>query len=111
MLAYNLWLAEADLEKARAVATAIRSPHVRALAFVLGEQVQVSCNLVGPLEVGPADVWDQVAALAAIARAELVGLVPETVLLAAPEQRWEQLDLAPDRTIESRLRLRRAAKR
>jgi glutamate formiminotransferase / 5-formyltetrahydrofolate cyclo-ligase len=107
MLAYNLWLAETDVEKAKAAATAIRSRHVRALAFVLGRRVQVSCNLLAPLVVGPAAVWDQVAEVATIARAELVGLVPERVLLAAPERRWVELDLARDRTIESRLRLRR----
>jgi glutamate formiminotransferase len=103
MVAYNLWLVEADVGRARAVARAIRSPYVRALAFVLGRQVQVSCNLLSPLLVGPATVWDQVADLAGIARAELVGLVPEALLTATPRRRWRQLDLAPDRTIESRL--------
>jgi len=53
--------------------------------------------------VGPADVWDMVAAHAPIARAELVGLVPQAVLDAAPAGRWAQLDLGPDRTIEARL--------
>lgn len=103
MVAYNLWLAGTDVKEARAAAAAIRSPHVRALAFALGRHVQVSCNLLRPLLVGPAAVWDQVAALTTIARAELVGLVPETVLLATPRARWAQLDLAPERTIEARL--------
>ena len=107
MLAYNLWLAASDIDRARAVATAIRSPGVRALAFQLGEHVQVSCNLLRPLVLGPAAIWDQVAQLAPIARAELVGLVPEAVLSSVPERRWRQLDLAPDRTIESRLEVRR----
>ncbi len=48
-------------------------------------------------------VWDAVAAHAAVARAELVGLVPEAVLRSTPEDRWEQLDLAADRSIEARL--------
>jgi glutamate formiminotransferase / 5-formyltetrahydrofolate cyclo-ligase len=104
LVAYNLWLVETDVEKARSVARAIRSPYVRALAFVLGRHVQVSCNLLRPLLVGPVEVWDLVAKQAAIAKAELVGLVPEAVLMATPRQRWQQLDLAPDRTIESRLR-------
>ena len=111
MLAYNLWLAEPDIERAKAAAAAIRSPRVRALAFVLGAHVQVSCNLLQPLVVGPAAVWDQVAELTTIARAELVGLAPERVLLATPEQRWPQLDLARDRTIEWRLQLRQGPKR
>jgi glutamate formiminotransferase / 5-formyltetrahydrofolate cyclo-ligase len=111
MLAYNLWLAETDVKKAKAAATAVRSRHVRALAFELGQRVQVSCNLLAPLVVGPAAVWDQVAEVATIARAELVGLAPERVLLAAPEPRWAELDLARDRTIEARLQLRRASRR
>jgi glutamate formiminotransferase len=110
MLAYNLWMAEPDIDRAKAVAAAIRSPDVRALAFVLGDHVQVSCNLLRPLLVGPAAIWDRVSELAPVARAELVGLAPETVLLATPEQRWRHLDLAYARTIESRLRTRQHVK-
>jgi len=66
--------------------------------------VQVSMNLLAPLEVGPADVYDAVtAAGAVIARAELVGLVPQAVLEATPRARWGQLDLGDDRAIENRL--------
>jgi glutamate formiminotransferase len=103
MVAYNLWLAEPDIGKACAVATAVRSGEVRALAFALGEQVQVSCNLVRPLVVGPAQVWDTVAGMAPVARAELVGLVPQTVLDATPKSRWDELDLSVERTLEERL--------
>jgi glutamate formiminotransferase len=103
MVAYNLWLEEPDLAKARAVAAALRSAEVRALAFALGERVQVSCNLVQPLVVGPAQVWDAVASIAPVATAELVGLVPHAVLAATPRWRWEELDLAVERTIEERL--------
>jgi hypothetical protein len=81
---------------------------VRALGLQVGHEVQVSMNLVDPLDVGPAQVWDAVAAQATVARAELVGLVPEAALRAVPEARWSQLDLAADRTIEAR-RSRRAA--
>jgi glutamate formiminotransferase len=104
MVAYNLWLEEADLAKARAVAARLRSAEVRALAFALGGRVQVSCNLVQPLIVGPAQVFDRVASIATVAGAELVGLVPQAVLAAAPKRRWEQLDLAVERTIEDRLK-------
>jgi glutamate formiminotransferase len=108
LVAYNLWLAPGtDLAGARRVAREVRSPEVRTLGLAVGDEVQVSMNLVAPLEVGPADVWDRVAARAPIARAELVGLVPEAVLDRAPEGRWAELDLAPDRTIEARLARRR----
>ena len=65
-------------------------------------------NLVAPLEVGPAAAYDLVrdealAAGAEVDGAELVGLLPEAVLLAVPQARWPELDLAADRTIEARL--------
>jgi len=104
MIAYNLWLADPDLVVAKAIASSVRAPEVRALAFATGDDVQVSCNLIAPDTVGPAEVYDRVAARAAVARAELVGLVPESVLSQIPRQRWDELDLAADRTIEGRLR-------
>jgi glutamate formiminotransferase/glutamate formiminotransferase/formiminotetrahydrofolate cyclodeaminase len=104
LVAYNLWLAPGTpLATARAVASRIRSAEVRALGLQVGRDVQVSMNLVAPELVGPAAVWDAVAAEATIARAELVGLLPDVVLRGAPAHRWAQLDLAEDRTIEARL--------
>lgn len=104
LVAYNLWLARPDLAQARALARDLRGPAVRALGLEVGDEVQVSMNLVDPAAVGPAEVYDRVAAQAPIARAELVGLVPEAVLHAIAPHRWAQLDLAEDRTIEGRLR-------
>jgi hypothetical protein len=60
-------------------------------------------NLVDPSRVGPAEAYDRVAAKVALAGAELVGLLPESVLDAVAPARWAPLDLAPDRTIEARL--------
>jgi hypothetical protein len=60
-------------------------------------------NLIAPDVLGPADAYDLVAAHAAIDRAELVGLVPDGVLHHIDPERWAQLDLAADRTIEWRL--------
>ena len=48
-------------------------------------------------------LYDAVAAVTAIARAETVGLVPTGVLQTVPRHRWGQLDLDLDRTIESRI--------
>jgi glutamate formiminotransferase / 5-formyltetrahydrofolate cyclo-ligase len=103
LVAYNLWLDGSDLATARRLAAAVRGDGVRALGLAVGDEVQVSMNLVDPTRVGPATVWDRVAAEVPIARAELVGLVPRAVLEAVPERRWAQLDLAADRTIEARL--------
>ncbi len=104
LVAYNLWLESDDVALARAIATQLRVPgRLRALGLLVGGQAQVSCNLVDPLSFGPADAFDAVAAQAAVARAELVGLVPEGVLAAVPSDRWPELDLSPSRTIEARL--------
>lgn len=112
LVAYNLWVGPPDgnagcpaarLAAARAVAASIRGPAVRALGLPMSSGVQVSCNLVDPTAVGPAEVYDRVAAQLPIERAELVGLVPARVLDAIGAARWDQLDLAPARTIEARL--------
>ncbi len=103
LVAYNLWLEEGDLELARRVAGQLRSPAIRALGLRVGEGVQVSCNLVEPSIMGPEAVFDAVAARAAVARAELVGLVPSRILGAIPRRRWRELDVDETRTIEARL--------
>jgi glutamate formiminotransferase len=106
LVAYNLWLADADLATARAVAASLRSSAVRALGFPVAGHVQVSCNLVDPGSVGPAAVHDAVAAQVAVARAELVGLLPASVLASIPRARWAELDVGEDRTVEARLEAR-----
>jgi glutamate formiminotransferase len=109
LVAYNLWLATNDLAAAKAIAASLRSPVVRALGLQVGEHVQVSCNLLAPDRCGPAEVFDQVAGRAEVATAELVGLLPHDVLAAVAQDRWAELDLSEDRTIEARLRaLRRS---
>lgn len=102
LVAYNVWLAEPDVDTARRIARAVRDPAVRALGLVVGDRVQVSMNLVDPTVVGPAAAHDRVATCAPVAGAELVGLVPADVLAVVPRHRWDELDLADDRTIEAR---------
>jgi len=103
LVAYNLWLSEADLDQARRVAAALRSPHLRTLGLATASAVQVSCNLIAPWTFGPGDAFDAVASRACVDRAELVGLVPLAVLDAEPKHRWEELGLSPSATIEARL--------
>lgn len=102
LVAYNVWLDE-SVRTARGLAAAVRSPSVRALGLSVGDGVQVSMNLVDPAVTGPAAVFDAIAGRARVVRAELVGLVPESVLDAVAPERWEQLDLSPARTIEARV--------
>jgi len=107
LVAWNIWLAGVSRDETRALVKAVRRPEVRSLAFRAGEHTQVSCNLIDPLVVGPAVVYDDVAARlpvgGVIARCELVGLVPRAVLDAVERGRWEQLGLSANQTIESRL--------
>lgn len=107
LVAWNLWLDGVSISEARAIARALRSPEVRAMGFSVGDQVQVSCNLIEPGLVGPSAVYDQVASLVpqrgAIDRSELVGLIPQSVLEAQDRGRWAELGLSEDSTIESRL--------
>ncbi|HEY6696963.1 MAG TPA: hypothetical protein VIZ67_01980, partial [Acidimicrobiales bacterium] len=103
LLAWNVWLEEPDLARAQRIAREIRGPRLRALGLPVGKRVQVSMNLIEPDELGPADAWDLVAGRGAVAGAELVGLVPRSVLERIDPARWADLDLAEEKTIESRL--------
>jgi glutamate formiminotransferase / 5-formyltetrahydrofolate cyclo-ligase len=103
LVAWNVWLAEPDLATAQRIAREVRGPQVRALGLPVGERVQVSMNLVDPDALGPAEAWDLVSSRGAVAGAELVGLVPRSVLERTNPGRWADLDLSEERTIESRL--------
>lgn len=106
LVAWNVYLAGSSLQDAKRIAAAVRGPGVQALGLAVGHEVQVSMNLIAPNSIGPGEAWDLVVERASIARAELVGLVPEAVLERTPAARWSQLDLSHDRTIESRLERR-----
>ncbi len=107
LVAYNVWLAGADLPEARALAADLRGPAVRALGLQVGDQVQVSMNLIDPAVVGPGQVVDKIRGRTEVDRCELVGLVPRWVLDGEDPSRWGELDLSEDRTIEARLAARR----
>jgi glutamate formiminotransferase len=106
LVAWNLWLDGVSLDEARLIARAIRRPAVRSLAFAVGDQVQVSCNLIDIEAALPSQVYDQVAALLGpggrISRCELVGLVPSSLLEREDPARWMELGLARETTIETR---------
>lgn len=104
LVAYNLYLRDSSLELAKHVASLIRGPRLRALGLQVGDRVQVSMNLIEPAVIGPAQAYDVVALHVSIAETELVGLITESVLAMVPRRRWQELDLSPDRTIDSRMR-------
>ena len=109
LVAYNVWLKNAKIEDGRLIARKLRSREVRTLGLQLGDEIQISMNLITPDAVGPADVYDEIAKLAEISRAELVGLAPARVLAQIPKVRWTELDLSKEKTIEWRLAARNRA--
>lgn len=106
LIAYNVWLQGVSLQRTREIATLVRAEHIRTLGLQVGDFTQVSVNLVSPTIANPIHVVDAVKQHTTIHHCELVGLLPEEILHAIPQDRWEELDLAEDRTIESRLQRR-----
>ncbi len=109
LVAWNLWLENVTLERAKVLAKSVRRLGVRALGLQVGDAVQVSCNLVDISGASPSQIYDHVASHlespGVITRAELVGLIPRSVLEREDHHRWSQLGLSSDVTIESRLAL------
>jgi glutamate formiminotransferase len=106
LVAYNVWVSSVGV--AQQVAPLVRGPSVRALGLKVGDRAQVSCNLVDPARLGPAQAYDLVRDLAQkgggeVVGAELVGLIPRRILDQIPAHRWTQLGLSAEMTIEDRL--------
>jgi glutamate formiminotransferase len=115
LVAYNVELAEADVAIAREIAAAVREssggmPGVQAIGLVLprSRRVQVSMNIVdldrAPLHEVVRRVEEEAAQRGArIGGYELVGLVPEAVLLAAREAGVTIPGVDETRVLERRL--------
>jgi glutamate formiminotransferase / 5-formyltetrahydrofolate cyclo-ligase len=107
LVAWNLWLHGVSLATTQAVAKSIRSPAVRALGLPVGSFTQVSCNLIDVTATRPSVLFDRVCELlpahGRVARAEVVGLVPRSLLEQEDSRRWSELGLMADATIEARL--------
>lgn len=107
LLAWNLWMRGVSAARAKQLAASVRRADVRALAFAVGDQMQVSCNLLAPERTGPDMVFDavrsQLGSGEEIDHAELVGLAPRGVLNRIERTRWAQLGLDDATTIESRI--------
>jgi glutamate formiminotransferase/glutamate formiminotransferase/formiminotetrahydrofolate cyclodeaminase len=116
LVAFNVWLRSADLRVARAVARAIRErdgglPGVQALGLFLESrsQAQVSVNLLRPDQTSLHAVVERIASEARargveIDRGEIVGLVPESVVLRAAAEALRLPELTPSRILEWHLR-------
>jgi glutamate formiminotransferase len=68
--------------------------------------VQVSCNIVDVETANVSPIFDRVRAMlptgGAIHHAELVGLAPLSLLEAEDPERWQELGLSRETTIEAR---------
>jgi glutamate formiminotransferase len=103
LVAYNLWLENVDLATTRRIASDVRTANVRTLGLQVGTFTQVSVNLIQPMIAGPNDVFSAISQHATVHHAELVGLLPASVLAVIPRARWEDLDLSVEQTIEWRV--------
>lgn len=109
LIAFNVWL-DASETDARAIASEIRSPSVRALGMQMtGETAQVSMNLIEPAATGIEAAFEAVRLRAAerglrVRATEIVGLVEER-FLPGPETTVARLLLEPGRTVEEALKL------
>jgi len=105
LVAWNLWLEGVTLAQARAIAASLRSPVLRTLAFAFDDVVQVSCNVVDVDQIRLSTIYDAVRTLlepgARVLRSELVGLAPRSLVEREDPDRWAQLDLGLERTIEA----------
>jgi glutamate formiminotransferase/glutamate formiminotransferase/formiminotetrahydrofolate cyclodeaminase len=91
IVAFNLELAPpADLERARAIAAAIREPgRLAAIGVTLasrGQVAQVSMNVEDPYAITLAEIVERVGARATVAAAEIVGLAPRAALAGFPAE-------------------------
>ena len=108
LVAYNVWLDPKTSEKdARSIAHSVRGDGIRTLALRVGNHWQISMNLIDPSRVGPDIATDRVNYFAGlnnvkIERCELVGLISQNALNKISQQRWNELDLSAERTIEFR---------
>ena len=108
LVAYNVWLdPTTTAETAGLIAQSVRGDGIRTLALRVGNHWQISMNLIDPERIGPDIATDRVIHFAKqnnveIERCELVGLISQHALNKISQQRWTELDLSAERTIEFR---------
>lgn len=124
LLAWNVYLDGIEAEDARHLAAAIRETGggfrgLRALAFELASQraIQISMNVEDLDATSPDAVFEAIGRRArelggVVTRSEVIGMIPDALVLSAAAARLKSLNLAPDRLLSRRLALhaaRRAA--
>jgi glutamate formiminotransferase / formiminotetrahydrofolate cyclodeaminase len=113
LVAYNIYLATADVQIAKQIAKKIRTssgglPAVQASGFEVGGLAQVSMNLLDIDVTPPATVFAAVKAAAGergveVKQSEIVGLIPERAVLGAAAAALNLPDAA-DHILEAKIR-------
>ena len=115
LLAWNVFVTGLDLDQARGVAAAIRErgggfPSLRALGLRLAgaQRLQISMNLEDPVGTPPGDVLEaihrRVEALGgAVEEVEVIGMMPDTLVLPPSAGRLVVPDLGPARVLSNRV--------
>ncbi len=110
LVAYNVYLQTGNVEIAKEIAKCIREssggfPAVQAKGFLVEGQAQVSMNLLDTTKTPLHVVYDEITRQAAehgvdVDRSELIGLMPQSVMLQAAAHYLRLPDFTPERTIE-----------
>jgi glutamate formiminotransferase len=121
LVAYNFFLATADVNIAKEIARTIRASNggfsaVKALGLRVNGQAQVSMNLVDYTQTPLHAIMDEVSRLALehgteVERSELIGLIPEDVMLQAAAHYLKLPDFDPLHVVENAIRSAAAGNR
>lgn len=113
LIAYNVYLNTDDIKPAKAIAKAIRHSsgglrYVKALGLIVEGQAQISMNLTDYQRTPIHRVTELIRSEAArfglaVARSEVVGLLPAEALIDAAKFYLQLTDLSPTQVLENRL--------
>ena len=115
LLAWNVVVAGIDEEQAKVIASKIRErdggfSSVRALGLYLSqrEQTQISMNIEDPMRIAPAAVYEEIAQAVSemggeVLEVEVIGMLPDTLVLPGSESRLNLLNLDPNRILSFRV--------
>ena len=113
LLAWNIFVAGIDEEQAKVIAAKVRERDggfsgVRALGLYLHrrEQAQISMNIENPMRTAPAAVYEEITQAASevggeVLEVEVIGMVPDALVLPGSESRLDLLNLDSKRILSS----------
>ncbi len=117
LLAWNVFLSGISRDQAREIASQVRERDggfagLRALALHLASQdrVQISMNLEDPAETPPLTVFSAIKKAARarggdVVETQVIGMIPDALVLPAAQDKLHILDLEPARALSHRVRM------